>query len=89
MRSIRYNPVSNASKTNRKRPRPKRRRPRVLLSMDGRSVRHSWLTVRLPAGLIVGLGIVFVLLCITIIASPELAAKLGALVSEWVALQRR
>ena len=81
------------TKTNRKSPaaggkRPKRRTPRVLLSMDGRGMRDGWLTVRLPAGLVVFLVVVVLLIFVAVIASPELAAKLGALLAQLLATNK-
>ena len=74
------------TKTPRK--RPKRRTGRVLLSMDGHGMRDGWLTVRLPAGLVVFLVVAAVLIVVAVIASPELAAKLGTMISQWFALQK-
>jgi len=74
-------------------PRPrkkiKRRAGRVLLSMTGRSMRDGWVTFKLPAWFVVGLVLAALVVCVALFASPELAAKLGVLISQWFALQKQ
>jgi hypothetical protein len=63
----------------------KRRNARVLMSMDGRGMRDGWVTLKLPAWLAVGLVVAVAVVCVALVASPELAAKLAALLAELVA----
>jgi hypothetical protein len=60
----------------------KRRNARVLMSMDGRGMRDGWVTFKLPAWLAVGLVVAVLVVCVALVASPELAAKLAALLAE-------
>lgn len=62
----------------------KRRSRRVLLSMTGDGVKDGWITFKLPAWLVACLVIVVIVVAIAIIASPELAAKVGALLTQWL-----
>jgi hypothetical protein len=63
---------------------PKRRNERVLLSMTGDGVKDGWITFKLPAWLVACIVIAAVVVAIAIIASPELAAQIGALLAQWL-----
>jgi hypothetical protein len=65
---------------------PKRRSARVLLSMTGDGVKDGWITLKLPAWLVVCGVIAVIVFFIAIIASPELAAQVGALLAQLVHL---
>jgi hypothetical protein len=60
----------------------KRRAERVLLSMTGRGMRDGWVTFKLPAWLVVLIVVGACLIAIAVIASPELAAKVAALLMQ-------
>ena len=64
----------------------KRRSARVLLSMTGDGVKDGWITLKLPAWFIVCLLIAAIVIFVAIIASPELAAQIGALLAQLVHL---
>lgn len=66
------------------RKRTKRRSPRVLLSMTGSGVKDGWITFKLPAWLVACLLIAAIVILIAIIASPELAAQIGALLAQFL-----
>ena len=66
------------------RKRSKRRNQRVLLSMTGDGVKDGWVTFKLPAWFVACLVIAGVVVLIAIIASPELAAQIGALLAQFV-----
>ncbi len=66
------------------RKRRKRRNQRVLLSMIGDGVKDGWITFKLPAWLVACLVIAVIVILIAIIASPELAAQVGALLAQIV-----
>ena len=59
---------------------------RVLLSMTGDGVKDGWITLKLPAWFIVCLLIAAIVIFVAIIASPELAAQIGALLAQLVHL---
>jgi hypothetical protein len=63
---------------------PRRRSERVLLSMTGDGVKNGWITLKLPAWLVVCGVIAFIVVLVAIIASPELAAQVGALLAQLV-----
>jgi hypothetical protein len=52
--------------------------------MTGGGVKDGWITLKLPAWLVVCLVIAILVLFIAIIASPELAAQIGALLAQLV-----
>jgi hypothetical protein len=52
--------------------------------MTGAGMRDSWITFRLPAWLVVFLVVFALLLCIAIVASPELAADIAAFLVRWL-----
>ena len=60
----------------------KRRNARVLLSMTGDGVKDGWITLKLPAWLVACLLIAIAVILIAILFSPELAAKIGALLAQ-------
>jgi hypothetical protein len=60
----------------------KRRNSRVLLSMDGRGMRDGWVTFKLPVWFVALAVVAVVLVCVAIVASPELAARLAALLAQ-------
>lgn len=64
------------------RRKTKRRTPRVLLSMDGHGMRDGWVTFKLPAWFVALVVVAVVLVCVAVVASPELAAKLAALLTQ-------
>ncbi len=64
--------------------RSKRRSQRVLLSMTGNNMKDGWITFKLPAWLVACLIIAAIVILIAIIASPELAAQVGALLAQLV-----
>ncbi len=59
------------------------------MSMDGRGLRDGWMTFKLPTWLVGLLVVIVVLILVAVIASPELAAKLGVFISQWFAVQNK
>ncbi len=70
--------------TKGRKPTTKRRSQRVLLSMTGDGVKDGWITFKLPAWLVACLVIAVIVILIAIIASPELAAQVGAVLAQLV-----
>lgn len=70
--------------TKERRRTTKRRSRRVLLSMTGDGVKDGWVTFKLPAWLVACFVIAGVVVLIAIVASPELAAQVGALLAQLV-----
>jgi hypothetical protein len=66
-----------------RRPNTRNKR-RVLLSMTGAGIRDGWITLKLPAWLVVFLVVIVLAACVAVVASPELAAELAAFLARWL-----
>lgn len=79
------NPMAKLPQS-RKKATTRRRAQRVLLRMEGRGMRDGWVTFKLPAWLVAFAAIALVLVCVAMIASPELAADIIALLTQLIYL---
>lgn len=64
------------------RKRTKRRTSRVLLSMTGQGMKDGWLTIQVPARLAALIAVAVIALIVAVNFSPELAARLAALLAQ-------
>lgn len=63
------------------RKRARRRGGRVLMRMTGETLKDGWLTVQVPARLAVVIILAALVLCAAVALSPELAARIAALLA--------
>jgi len=55
--------------------RRKRMRKRIILSVSGEGLLHSWVTLQIPAWIMAAVLAFFVVMLIAVAASPEIAAR--------------